>query len=493
MAKKVLLAGLFVALAALAWPGAQTWLAWPSLTYLAWGGWLLLSLWCGLRGLHSSNRGQTTGQALERIGQHALDVTVNNASMMSSFTRVVAFSREQGQVLQALNQSVDGLSDSVDAVTHASISTQEEVAAMTSLATEGDALVRQTTERIASLENSAQELDGRFREVKAHTQAIEGILSIIHNVSMQTNLLSLNAAVEAARAGEAGRGFAVVADEVRQLAQRTNAATVDIRRMVDSISASTQAADQHLQTVLGDIQIGVANTRDTGSALSNIRERAAKTLDSTTVLVQAIDSQSHHSLALREQAQLLQQKAQESVEWVGTSNAQLRVVQIELGQLKNEITSLQPPRHALEVLMDCIEEMRACNILIMNADSWQQAQPVAQRIAQLDSQLDAAWQPWQSQHGNKHAGASAFAQALQAYRQVRNQVLELARQGNFATIRVQVPAQVRPAYDHVKAMLTELQTAASPKQSTRATQSAAPAPTASPPPALALAAQATPG
>ena len=43
---------------------------------------------------------------------------------------------------------------------------------------------------------------------------------------------AMSPAIEAARAGEAGRGFAVVADEVRNLANRAQAATVEIQKMI---------------------------------------------------------------------------------------------------------------------------------------------------------------------------------------------------------------------------------------------------------------------
>lgn len=95
----------------------------------------------------------------------------------------------------------------------------------------------------------AETTSKRMVELGASAEAINRVTETITEISEQTNLLALNATIEAARAGEAGKGFSVVANEIKELAKQTATATLDIKRQIDGVQATTSTAVNEIKEI----------------------------------------------------------------------------------------------------------------------------------------------------------------------------------------------------------------------------------------------------
>lgn len=81
--------------------------------------------------------------------------------------------------------------------------------------------------------DESREIIGKLAE---QSNQIVGIAKVITDISMQTNILAINASIEAARAGQYGKGFAVVAGEIGTLSGKTKTAAAKIGSIIENIT-----------------------------------------------------------------------------------------------------------------------------------------------------------------------------------------------------------------------------------------------------------------
>jgi methyl-accepting chemotaxis protein len=182
----------------------------------------------------------------------ALETMINRlrgvvAEALSAAEQVAAGSQ---QLSATAEQMAQGATEQAAAAEEASSSMEEMVSIIRQSADNAS-----ETERIAG--QSAADADQSGQAVGKAVHAMKTIaekITIVQEISRQTDLLALNAAIEAARAGEHGKGFAVVASEVRKLAERSQAAASEIMVLSSQTVDLSGEAGRMLTKLVPDIR-----------------------------------------------------------------------------------------------------------------------------------------------------------------------------------------------------------------------------------------------
>lgn len=123
--------------------------------------------------------------------------------------------------------------------------------------------MKKVNEQTESISTTIQQLETRSKEIGT-------IVSIISNISDQTNLLSLNAAIEAARAGEEGKGFSVVAEEVRKLAVQSSESANQIGVLIGEIQRDIEKSANSIKEGTETVKEGLVSANQAGVEFKDI-------------------------------------------------------------------------------------------------------------------------------------------------------------------------------------------------------------------------------
>lgn len=175
---------------------------------------------------------------------------------------------EQAEAMTALSEMVKELSDTANqaaegmeglaAIIHETRREGADAGAVmqqtVTAAKNGHAAMDKIRTSMSGIEETMTSLERQIGQTETAVAQIGDMVSLIMNISEETNLLALNASIEAARAGEAGRGFSVVAEQIGKLAANSSVAADDISKVTSDIKETVVKAAAHMEESVGRVK-----------------------------------------------------------------------------------------------------------------------------------------------------------------------------------------------------------------------------------------------
>ena len=278
------------------------------------------------------------------IGQ----VQNSGVQMSSSSTELAATAKQQEITIKTRMEAIEQAVHDVQGISEVAaqlVDTMRHVGEMTEetaqFANSSQSNLARMQAAMRTMEQASSSISERLGAINEKAENITTVVTTIHKVADQTNLLSLNASIEAEKAGEYGRGFTVVAREIRRLADQTAVATLDIEHMVKEMQAAVSSGVMGMDKFIAEVRRNAEDVDNISEQLGRIIMQVQSLSPRFEEVTGAMGNQSNHAreisytmLDLSREMQQTTRSLHESFAAIEQLNDATRGLQSEVSRFK---------------------------------------------------------------------------------------------------------------------------------------------------------------
>ena len=217
--------------------------------------------------------------SIDDVRAKTVDNTDKVNQINTAISEISQTSQNVAQNAQDITEQTITLSDKID-ILFKNVAELDKSAGL--IKTNNENAAAQMSIVMAAAQSSVDAVDGIAEKIQETNLAIDEIskcVSVIEEISSQTNLLSLNASIEAARAGEAGKGFAVVAEEIRHLSDSTAESAQEIKQIIEKVVKLSEVTVDYANKVVRTTEEEQQNISDTQQQVAILSDAVTNSLD----------------------------------------------------------------------------------------------------------------------------------------------------------------------------------------------------------------------
>ena len=234
---------------------------------------------------------KTTSEISENVNASSEELSVTSESALSAMNEVAKAIEEITIGLQSQSEAVQNMVEGIGEI-HGNIdnisSSANDISACSVRLDQSSSIMKQKmsgmSESNQKVNQSIESVSEKIQTINEVIENVKGIVSVIGDISSQTQLLSLNASIEAARAGEAGRGFAVVAQSISDLSEDTSNQVGAITGIINTL---VKDFDECIKTIGDAVADGKVQKEDISSVIDEFGKLSHE-IEETSTRVQLI-------------------------------------------------------------------------------------------------------------------------------------------------------------------------------------------------------------
>ena len=234
----------------------------------------------------SEKLSETVGM-LESIAAASADA---NRSISEESSNVMKDSDDNFEHIKSVKSSMGEISENLRTLSDMSSRIGELTKHSDDITANNDEKIALASESMEQIRNSSEHSREMILQLSKQSKQIVEIADVISDISMQTNILAINASIEASHAGSAGTGFATVASEIKVLSDKTKRSASEISDLIEQITRSVAGTVSAIEQSMSMTERGIDSVQQMKDSAERISTSNHEISENISKMNEVIDS-----------------------------------------------------------------------------------------------------------------------------------------------------------------------------------------------------------
>lgn len=207
---------------------------------------------------------------VKRIQEASLNMREKTNDVSLVAVEMLEVSEKQSSSIESTGSDVLRINNAITEISKRTAVTSKQAADSAEVAEAGAEQVYSAIKSMQSIDQNMTETSALMKNVSDSSKKITEILSLLSDITEQTNILALNATIQAAKAGDSGSGFKIVADSIQTLADRASDATRKVGALIGTVQTDIQSVGVAIAKTSEEVKNGVSLSEQAGESLNEM-------------------------------------------------------------------------------------------------------------------------------------------------------------------------------------------------------------------------------